>query len=141
MDLSYRLYQDFMVDRTEMILSASVLDNVAQQISEKTSQYSLDCEIRCFEDRFLDESLDKIREAIRKNSENSSGDKELLVTLEITAGRKDFLLRFFNKEVKGISDPMKWKFEKFRDGLKALLDPSDFVDRIEVNVNKLPPLD
>ncbi len=150
MNLAYWLHQDFMVDRTEIILAASGLDSVAKNIAANyDSLYSLECEIRCFEDRFLEYRLDDVRKKIVKNVENSGKDtskeKKLLVTFEITAGRKDFLLRFFNEEVSGLSNLTSkkcWHFDGFRDGLKELLKVDGgfaYIDRIEVNVNRKPP--
>jgi hypothetical protein len=95
-DMAYWLYQDFMVDRTEIILSAAVLDDVAEDISGNIgSEFSLECELRCFEDRMLDKGIHSFKKQIDKEIKNSKGDVSLLVTMEMTAGRKDFLLRFF----------------------------------------------
>uniref|UniRef100_UPI00405612B4 hypothetical protein n=1 Tax=Candidatus Electronema sp. TaxID=2698783 RepID=UPI00405612B4 len=151
-DMAYWLYQDFMVDRTEIILSAAVLDDVAEEIADKyESEFSLECELRCFEDRMLAGGIDSFREQIEKEikeSKESKGDLSLLVTIEITAGRKDFLLRFFHPAC-CVPNAKEWKFSKktdeeetgFRAALAELLDKGDtlFVDRIEVNVNKKPP--
>ncbi len=159
MDLGYWLHQDFMVDRTEIVFSAAVLDKVAEDIVEgcippaqctsckRNQQYSLECEIRCFENRLLDQSVHSFIKGIKKGMEDSQGKHELLVSVEIAAGRKDLLLRFFNKNVT-LPHTKIWKFDTFRDGLKELLQPVkkdkdgrryDFVDRIEVNINKQPP--
>ncbi|MCI5218137.1 MAG: hypothetical protein D3914_02835, partial [Candidatus Electrothrix sp. LOE2] len=163
-NLAYWLHQDFMVNRTEIILAAEVLDNVADQIAEKPdSTYSLDCEIRCFEDRFLDTSFEDFIYNIKsllwshkqidnkeKHPEKSNGDKRLLVTVEIAAGRKDLLLRFLHiKSTTNQNDKEPsisiWKFNNFREDLAQLLDSKDsygIIDRIEVNVNtkKIPSL-
>lgn len=94
-----------------------------------------------------------------KNIKESGGIKrgntvKMLVTIEITAGRKDFLLRFFNEKT-CLPHQEEWFFDKengFRTALVRLLeteknletekkseDPMLFIDRIEVNVNKQPP--
>ena len=149
-DLAYWLYQDFMVDRTELILSAAVLDDVAENISKnEKSEFSLDCEIRCFEDRFLDGGIDRFRKRMQdglnvSKEETKKENLKLLVTIEVTAGRKDFLLRFFNPSSR-IPRAEDWYFDKnegFREALVKLLEDGPdgdlFVDRIEVNVNKHP---
>ncbi len=94
MNLAYWLHQDFMVDRTEIILAASALDNVAENIAAHSdSPYSLECEIRCFEDRFLAHRLNEVKKQLTANAGNGKGANNLRVTFEITAGRKDFLLQ------------------------------------------------
>jgi hypothetical protein len=161
MNLAYWLHQDFMVDRTEIILASSVVDSVAKDIfSSKYEErrFSLECDIHCFEDRFLDYRLDKIKEKLICNIEESqktSCKYELLVTFEITAGSKDFVLRFFNADVKNLSNLVSittWKFNEFREDLERLLAIGEvdekrnpklsglaYIDRIEVHVNKNPP--
>ncbi len=162
-NLAYWLHQDFMVDRTEIMLAAYMLDSVADDIAENSgSEYTLECEIRCFEDRFLDASVENFifdikeilwsPEQINNNEENrdkSNGKKQLLVTVEIAAGRKDLLLRFLHIESTTNQDDKKssvWKFNEFREDLAQLLSSKDsygIVDRIEVNVNtkKTPTLE
>ncbi len=159
-DMAYWLYQDFMVDRTEFILSAAVLDDVAEEIARnQKSEFSLECEIRCFEDRLLDKTIHSFKKQLETGIANSKGDVSLLVTIKITAGRKDFLLRFFPPvccvdkaeecPCRIVPNATEWKFYRktndektgFRAALAELLDKGDilFVDRIEVNVNKRPP--
>ena len=122
------------------------------ECKENRSEYSLECEIRCFEDRFPDESvadfIQGIKKGIKESGKNASKyNNELLINITIAAGRKDLVLRFFNQHVRGLPHATLWKFETFREGLQKLLQPKnedgtrryDFVDRIAVNINKQPP--
>ncbi len=150
-DLAYWLHQDFMVEKTEIILSVSAVEKVAENIAiTGKCIFSIDCEIRCFEDRVLSKSLkifmENIKLGIKDTQQGIKDKKSLLVTIEATAGRKDILLRFFppcNELKKNFSDEKSWYFyfNNFREDLQKVLEGNNgyYIDRIEINVNKQPP--
>jgi hypothetical protein len=156
-DLAYWLYQDFMVERTEIIFDAFVLDKIVKEIiSDPESDYSLECAIRFFDDQFLNYSMVDFKSNLVKRIKkfNSEEDKNssLFVLIELTPGRMDLLLTFFNTKMEELGktkNAIIWEFEMrkgkdFRDNLVKLLEeegeggnlPGSFIDRIEINVNK-----
>lgn len=147
-DLAYWLHQDFMVEKTEIILSAAAIDTVAEEVAKgkNENRFSIDCEIRCFEDRFLSKNIEKLKEDIEKKLHESCGDNKLLVNLEITAGRKDIFLKFFPdkeviKDLFPVIGTLCFNSNNFRKNLQMVLEGAGgyYIDRIEVNVNKQPP--
>jgi len=167
LDAAYWLFQDFMVERTEIIFDAIVLDYVAKEIITKPeSEFSIECQIRFFEDQFLDYSLEDFRngffERIKRNNVRAQAEKKegrfVIVMAELTPGRMDMTLRLFHPALMnaGIllnNDPKNsklWYFEldeqkdktTFRDQLTDLLEPKDTppcIDRVEITVSKRPP--
>lgn len=153
-DLAYQLYQDFMVARTEIILDASSLDNIVKKILEDPEYpYSLECSIRFFEDQFLDFSMKIFQENLfqeieKFNEKTEEGEQySLLTVVELTPGKMDLSLKFFNIEmqsIKKIKRATEWKFilghkRSFRDNLTELLEPNRLppcIDRVEININR-----
>lgn len=150
-DAAYWLYQDFMIERTETILDAIVLDDVVRHMIDKKSpdahSYSIECALRFFEDQFLDDSVEIFRNdlfgRIREKSGPFKDDPSsplLFVMAELTPGRTDMCLRFFNEDFidkdnfmnanADTKNKAKWCFKlendksnSFRKQLVELLEP------------------
>jgi hypothetical protein len=152
LDSAYWLFQDFMVERTEIIFDAITLDYVAKEIVSNLedkirpeSEFSIECKIRFFEDQFLDYSLEEFRnglfQKIDKSQEISEQDrKSFTVITDLTPGRMDMTLRLFPpafltdtpRQNDGSKYRGEWFFElkeggeeTFRDRLIELLEPEN----------------
>ncbi|GGF75618.1 hypothetical protein GCM10011332_32020 [Terasakiella brassicae] len=106
------LYQDFMVERTELLFSPNMIPVAANVTTEAQSAYSISTQIRITEDRDLEKYNDKFTDILRM-----SPHKENFEAFHIP-GRTDFQINFKNKYFKDKNARVSGLLEEaFQDGL------------------------
>jgi len=150
------LFQDFHVDRTEIILTTKCVNHAAtykgSEEEQKSGQnpFRLSMHVRLMEDRTLSTMnegyLEKFRDNIKKlEKDNLNSDYCLCYTLTRTPGRMDYSFRFrvINKrddqaQVEGRLVPVNEK-NVYRDVL-TLVDHEE-VERIQTNIGLVAACD
>lgn len=136
-DLQQAFYEDFMVDRTELIFAPECLDYMANN-----KGYNFNFSLRLLEDRKLESSISKYQASFKcKKQKNSTWLDQEMTSIVTTPGNMDFLIRFGLKgdapkniytvlldwlaEYKNIDGVSQW----YTDGMAML-------DKIETNIEK-----
>jgi len=120
------IYQDFMVDRTELIFSPSVANHI---IKNNVKSYAIKVQVRMIEDRKLALSNKNFIYDIQKNKQQCEKNNSFFKHLNIfkIPGRMDFILTF-----KGDVD----QEEKDKDFYPTLLEllESDYIRTVDTSI-------
>lgn len=90
------LYQDFMVDRTELIFSPAAADIAVSAPASEENRFRIRCQIRMVEDRLLRWSEHEFANEVRKRMPDFKKHVQTVdhMTMCSTPGRMDYSLRF-----------------------------------------------
>lgn len=130
-DFQNALYEDFMVDRTEMMFSPECIDAVYKYDSDEQAKYALYHRLRTSEDRHLVRSNESL---VKTYNRNIKEQKQLYQTsLRKTPGRMDFT---FEAKPKRIPDAEN-SFIKILLNLDKNEDQLFLIDRTETSLQKI----
>ncbi len=142
-NLQQSLYEDFMVDRTELTYTPVCLDHFAS-----SKEYDFSFAVRLMEDRKLEESMKMYRNAFDEKKKQNKHDllNKEQTSMVRTPGQMDYILRFALKEKKlpqNIYNALlEWIADKPKDDDSTSVvgkwysDGMSMLDKIEVLIEK-----
>ena len=142
-ELQQALYEDFMIDRTELIYTPHCLDYM---LKDDNGNYSFSLLFRFQEDRKLERSIQGFVDALYEKRELLKFEYNITADYEVifTPGQYDVKLRFNNisvkKESKDIyTNIIDWLSADIEDKLynKWYRDGLSSIDKIETNIERI----
>ena len=142
-ELQQALYEDFMIDRTELIYTPHCLDYM---LKDGNGNYSFSLLFRFQEDRKLERSIQGFTDALNEKRDLLEHKYNIRADYEIifTPGQYDVKLRFNNisvkKESKDIyTNIIEWLSADIEDKLynKWYRDGLSSIDKIETNIERI----
>jgi len=111
-DFQKAIYEDFMVDRTEILFTPKCLDYALAN----PNKYRITIQTRMMEDRWLEAGIHNYTDKLRKLCENPPNDIISKVDITLTPGRNDFSFLFTGVEAKKVSSGSYEKLIRWLNG-------------------------